>query len=108
MKLSEIRDVLLTVGVPVFHYFGKTKEDKYIVWAEDNESGSLKADDEVIEQEIQGTIDYFTREEFDENVLKIQQALNSANIPFRLNSVQHEDDTNFVHFEWTFEVIFDG
>jgi hypothetical protein len=34
----------------------------------------------------------------------IQAALNSLRIPWRLNSVQYEDETNLIHYEWTWEV----
>ena len=34
----------------------------------------------------------------------IQEALWSAGIGFRLNSVQYEDDTNLIHYEWEFWV----
>ena len=41
MNLVEIKNALLTVGVPVSHYSADKKPDKYIVWAEDSQSGSL-------------------------------------------------------------------
>ena len=108
MKLSNIRDILLTVTPDVSHYNALNKSDKYIVWAEDGQSGSLHGDNQMTEQVIQGTIDYFTKEEYDPNVKKIQQAINSANIPFRLNSIQHEEETGYIHHEWVFECDFDG
>ena len=53
-------------------------------------------------------IDYFTKTEFDENVDRIQDALNAARISFYLNSVQDEsgDDSGsgYIHYEWVFEV----
>lgn len=96
-----IRDLLLTVGVPVSHYFAEKKPDKYIVWAEDGQSGSLHGDDKMTEQVIQGTIDYFTKQEYDPNVKKIQEALQP--ISWRLNSVQYEEDTKFIHYEWVWD-----
>ena len=101
MKL--IRDLLLTIGVPVSHYFAEKKPDKYIVWAEDSQSDELIADDETVEQVIQGTIDYYTKEEYDINAKKIQKALNSAQIKWRLNSVQYEEETKFIHYEWVWD-----
>lgn len=108
MKLIDFGSILSSVGVPVNHYYAEKKPDKYIVWAEDNQSGSLQGDNQMLEQIIQGTIDYFTKTEYDENISKIQQALNDNEISFRLNSVQYEDDTKFIHYEYTFEVDFDG
>jgi hypothetical protein len=57
------------------------------------------------EQAIEGTIDYFTKTENDPNVQKIQDALNDGGTSHGdLNSVQYEDDTKFIHYEWTFSV----
>lgn len=108
MNLAEIKTALSTVGVPVNRYHAIKKPDKYIVWAEDGQSGGLYSDNRMSEQVIQGTIDYFTKTEDDPNIDKIQDALNSAEIPFRLNSVQYEEDTGFIHYEWLFEVINSG
>ena len=78
--------------------------DEYIVWAEDNQADSVWADGRMQEQTIEGTIDYFTKTENDSNVQKIQNALNNGNISWRLNSVQYETETHYIHFEWTFQV----
>ena len=49
-------------------------------------------------------MDYYTPQEYDPAVDNIQAALNSLRIPWRLNSVQYEDETNLIHYEWTWEV----
>lgn len=105
MKLSDIRDALLTVTQDTFHYFAHKKPNKYIVWAEDTEANSIHADNEKIDQVIQGTIDYFTKTEFDPNFDLIQDKLNSIGLSWRLNSIQYEDDTGYIHFEWVWEMV---
>ena len=105
MSLDNVKNILLTVGVPVSHYFADKKPDKYIVWAEDNQGSSVWADSKMQEQVIEGTIDYFTKAENDPNVQKIQNTLNNGKISWRLNSVQHEEDTKYIHYEWTFQVV---
>ena len=107
MKLSDFRDLLLTIGPPVHHYFAKSQKDSYIVWAEDTESGASFGDDKKSEQVIQGTIDYFTKTEFDENVKKIQEILNDAEIPWYLSSIQHERDAGYIHYEWIFSFVWE-
>lgn len=94
----------MSVTDNVFHYEALSGKDKYIVWAEDGEGTSVEADNQKINQSIQGTIDYFTREENDANVIAIQSTLKSAEISFYLNSVQYEDETKYIHYEWVFEV----
>lgn len=107
-KLKIIPEILLTVTENVFHYDAVKQTDKYVVWAEDSEGDSVEGDNQKINQSIQGTIDYFTLEEFDENFDKIQAALKAACISFYLNSTQREDRDNggagYIHYEWVFEV----
>lgn len=107
-KLKIIPEILMKVTENVSHYKAMNQTDKYIVWAEDSEGDSVEGDDRKINQSIQGTIDYFTKEEFDSNVDKIQDALKDSCISFYLNSVQFEgvDDggAGFIHYEWVFEV----
>lgn len=107
-KLKSIREVLKKITDNVWHYEAMDQPDKYIVWAEDSEGNSVEGDNKKINQSIRGTIDYFTKEEFDQNVDKIQEALREKGISFYLNSVQNESEydsgSGYVHYEWVFEV----
>ncbi len=103
-RLEIIKTALLTVTENVGHYKALKKTDKYIVWAEDSQGRALWADEQMQEQSIQGTIDYFTKMENDPNVEKIQTALKDSYVSFSLNSIQYEEDTKFIHYEWIFEV----
>lgn len=103
-KIKIIRDTLLKVSDNVGHYEAVEKTDQYIVWAEDSEGSSVEGDDQKANQSIQGTIDYFTKKDMDEKVDEIQAALTNACISFYLNSVQYEDETGYIHYEWVFEV----
>lgn len=103
-KIKIIRDTLLKVSDNVGHYEAVEKTDQYIVWAEDSEGSSVEGDNRKINQSIQGTIDYFTKTENDKIVDKIQEALTAACISFYLNSVQYEEETKYIHYEWVFEV----
>lgn len=104
-KIKKIEDILLELDPEnVFHYFAKDRTDKYIVWAEDSEGSSVEGDDKKINQSIQGTIDYFTKEDGDPMVDQIQEALTAACISFYLGSVQPEEETGLIHYEWIWEV----
>lgn len=105
MKLSNLRDTLLTITPDTFHYYAHKKPEKYIVWAEDGEAGSSNSNDQKTDQVIQGTIDYFTKTEFDPIFELIQDKLNTIEISWRLNSVQYEEDTGYIHYEWVWEMI---
>lgn len=102
MALADIQAALLTVTDNVGHYEASDKTDQYIVWSEDGQSGSVWADGGMQEQSIQGTIDYYTKMEFDPNAPKIQEALNGV-CSWRLNSIQYEDNTGYIHYEWVFD-----
>lgn len=103
-KINKVRDALLTVSKNVGHYEAFKKDDAYIVWAEDMEGGRVSGDNRKIEQSIQGTVDYFTKTESDTTVDAIQKALNDARIAFYLGSIQYEDETGYIHYEWVWEV----
>ena len=103
-SINKVMNALNTVSENVYHYHAYNQDDKYIVWAEDaakNISGNNKMQDAI----IQGTVDYFTKEEFDEKIIAIEEALNNAEIAFYLNSVQYEEETGYIHYEWVFEVV---
>lgn len=105
-KIETIPKILLTVLSEdrVSHYEALRQNDYYAVWAEDSEGDSVAGDNRKIAQAIQGTIDYYTKNDMDERVDKIQGALKNACISFYLNSVQYEDETGYIHYEWVWEV----
>lgn len=91
------------VTLDIYHYFRPSQNPPYIVWEETADRG-LGADNARDDQAIRGTLDYFTKTEFDGNVDKIQSALESSGAAWYLNSVQFEDETNLIHYEWIWEV----
>ena len=104
IKLKKIRDALLNVSDAVGHYTFSKNMNEYIVWAEDGEGDSLHLNDQKNEQTITGTIDLFTKNEYSETIDKIQEALNKSRISFVLQSVQYEEETKYIHYEWRFEI----
>lgn len=101
--LAPLKAALLTVTDKVYHYEGLKDEDRYIVWAEDADN-SVNGDNKVIGQAIQGTVDYFTSLEYDENIDKIQNAMNDAGIAFYLSTQLYDDETKKMQYQWVFEV----
>ena len=102
--LEKVKEALLTVTENCDHYEAVDETDRYIVWAEDGDSAALLSDNYVAGQTVEGTIDYFTKDEDDVNISAIPLALNRARIWWSLNSVQYEDETEFIHYEWLFRV----
>ena len=101
--LAPLKAALLTVTDKVYHYEGLKDEDRYIVWAEDADN-SVNGDNKIIGQAIQGTVDYFTSLENDENIGKIQNGMNDAGIAFYLSTQLYDDETKKMQYQWVFEV----
>ena len=106
---DELIRVLLTVTKNVYHYGGFKTEGNYIVWAEDGQGDSLSADNQMVNQAIEGTIDYFIKDEDDYAIERIQSALKDIDpekctFAYRLNSIQEESDTGFIHYEWVWQI----
>jgi hypothetical protein len=104
-NLDALKNALLTVGPPVSHYTAAKQPDKYIVWAEDGQGASVWSSNKRKLGVVTGTVDYFTKVENDSNVEKIETALGSIRIGWRLNSIQRETDTGYIHYEWAWEMI---
>lgn len=104
MNLVQFRDILNTISPNVHHYEASKEKGNYIVWAEEGEGSNLWADNKKIEQCITGTIDYFTKDEFDPLVNTIQDTLTNNEISWSLNSIQYEKETGYTHYEWVWEV----
>lgn len=66
---------------------------------------NLPADNQKVGQVLSGTIDFFTRTENDPAIVEIQTALENAEISYYLNSVQYEEETRYIHYEWRWEVV---
>lgn len=104
--LELIKQALDSTGLPFAHY-GWAKNARelahdYGVWAEDSED-ALFADNKHAERMIEGTIDYFTRDPSGAPMATIEAALNTVPIAWYLNSIQFEDDTGYIHYEWVWQ-----
>lgn len=63
-------------------------------------------DDEMTNDDIRTLQMIASNGAYDETADVIQNNMNRAQgVSWRLNSVQYEDDTNMIHYEWEFEVV---
>lgn len=106
-KVRHIKSVLATVSTTdVYHYERPQGLNRFIVWQEDGETESLMTNNHKTHQQISGSVDLYTNIEYDRYIDDIQAALDdSSRIAWELNSVQYEDETGLIHYEWTFTVI---
>lgn len=101
-KLKQFSSMVADIAPNVYHYHRRQMDFPCIVWHEDGGS-SFFANDKPLENAPTGTLDYFTREEFDPRVDEIEAAFHQMNVSFSLNSVQYEEDTGLIHYEWVWE-----
>ena len=104
-RLESIGAALAEITHHCYHYWRSAPKGvkKYIVWAEDGEQNSFNADNHKVRQALTGTVDFFTLEEYDAIIDEIQDTLEGIEgLSWNLNSVQYEEDTKFIHYEWMF------
>lgn len=102
-KVQDFSEAIGTLGGNVYHMHRSDMDFPCIVWQEDGDN-DLLADGTVAEIAVTGTLDYFTQQEFDPMVDAIRAKLDEIGAAWGLNSIQYEDATNLIHYEWTWEV----
>lgn len=104
-KLKRVRDVLNGTSARgrIGHYRKPTAQrPSYIVWQEDGEDQPFQADNRKAEVQITGTIDCYTQVEYDPLIDEVNEALSAGEISWTIQSVQYEDETKLIHYEWRF------
>jgi hypothetical protein len=74
------------------------------VWQEEAQADSNYLNNNLEEQTIQGSIDFYTKTEFDDLADEIQKTLIAHNIAFSLFLIQYEKETGYIHYTWNWEV----
>ena len=85
------------------HYaWAPAPPSEYGTYQEDGADDFL-ANGNHAEKGITGTIDYFTRNDDGSVQQTIEDALEGV-CAWRLNSIQYENETGLIHYEWVFEI----
>ena len=92
----------------VWHYERPRNENfPWCVWTEYTEGESLHANNSKGVQPITVTVDYFTQEEFDPVIDRIQNVLNMApGVSFDLTDINYDEETRAIHYSWNVEVFY--
>ena len=108
MTLEKLCAALLSVSDNVYPFSApKAAGVPYILYAVEAESARW-TDDRPDMQVMPGTIDLYCKSDKCPLIRDIPRVLADADVSFYLNSVQHEDETGLLHYEWVFEVFDDG
>ena len=109
MTLKALHDALISVSDNVFHFSVPARTQiPYIVYAEDADTALWADDQRAMLVAIQGTIDLYCKSNMYRLIRDIPRVLSDSEISFYLNSIQTEDETGLMHYEWVFEVFDDG
>ena len=77
----------------------------YGVVSLDSGAGTLAGDQKIIAQAVEGTVDLYLRDISTTNPKTVQGVLNDLDgCAWRLNSIQYEDETGLIHWEWVFQL----
>ena len=97
---------LRATDIPLAEYAWDARPDgNYLVVGIDGESASLQADGHKVNQAPQGTVDLYSKTNDREQMQAVQTILNNFDgCAWYLNSVQYEDDTRLLHWEWVFSL----
>ena len=102
-KLRTLAAALAGISTHCYHYTAaNTTAPAYIIWAEESEN-ILYGDDDNAERCWRGTIDAYSRTEFDSLFDDVDELLSDICAAYELLSVQYEESTGLIHYEWSFE-----
>lgn len=82
----------------------KLSSERYFVWEEDG-ANDLGGDDGHAEHVVTGATDLYSKLEFDPWADEIGESLSSHGISWSLVMVDYEEDTEFFHWSWDWEVV---
>ena len=105
LMLERLHVALAALTERCWHYVAvPNTTPPYSVWAEDGDN-DLMAGNVHAERCLTGTVDLYTKTESDPLVMFIPEALEGIGAAYHLNSVQYEEETGLVHYEWVWEVL---
>lgn len=106
--IKEFGKTLAGLPVSVFHYTRPKKvTNRYAVWQEDGGTNSFNADNSEAEHTVSGSLDYYTKVEFDAAVDEIQRTLTEVEgCSWELTDVKYEEETEMIHFSWSWELCY--
>lgn len=103
--LKQLQEALAALTDRCYPYFaGPNTTPPYITWLEDGDN-DLSAGNVHAERCITGTVDLYTKTDKDPLFSTVPEALEGIGAAWYLNSVQYEEDTGLIHYEWVWEAV---
>lgn len=99
-----IKDLLVELLDEVYLYVAKTNANPpYVVYGVDG-ANDLEAGNVHSEKADEGTIDLYTKDPTDSLITDIPEGLDENGVSYYLNSVQFEEETGLLHYEWVWQI----
>ena len=99
--MTDIKTALTQTGLQFAHYaWSEAPSGDYGTWAEDS-GNDFGCDCVHGERGTECWVNYFTRDDSATPRTTIEAAFNTLQVPWYLNTVQYENDTGYIHYEWS-------
>lgn len=104
MTMSDLANALAGTNYHFAHFaWSKAPAGDYGTYGEDS-GNDFECDGVHGERGTECWVHYFTRDDSATPRTTIETALNSLNVPWYLNTVQYENDTGYIHYEWSVSI----
>lgn len=100
--MDEILTELKKLGAFTAFAWSHAPADNYGVIAIDGQN-ALRAGNRLAEKIPEGTIDWYTRDPASAMPGEVEALLDRLGVSWYLNSVQYEEDTGLLHYEWVWQ-----
>lgn len=106
LTAAQVKTGLATAtGFPAALYAWKNQTASDYLVVTDEPASALWADGKRSEEMSAGTVDLFTKTADGSTKAAVEVAFNGMDLSYYLNSVQYEDDTGYIHYEWVWEAV---
>lgn len=104
--MEELISLLKTLTDKLYHHTAPPNAvPPYIVYGEQGQGEILSADDQQDGYSMTVTVDIFSKKGKEPLFKQVYDTLNDNYISFYLKSVQYEEDTGLIHYEYETDVI---
>lgn len=105
--MSKVANALAATQLKFAHFgWEKAPAGDYGVYGEESYNAFHAEGGYVLEQAEHGWVDYFTRADDNSAKTTIETELNKVEgITWYLNTIQYEEDTHYIHYEWIYEAL---
>lgn len=107
MTQTEFKDILVETGLNVYHNVANQDEGNYIVWNLVGFNYAFSCNT-VEERNALYSVNYYSKDEYDENFLLVESVLENHELSFSTPVVVYDMSTNITMYSFTVEVRYNA